>query len=463
MRRLLLSVLLGAMTVSVCATITRAETLTLDDCIELALKNRVSIIQARGEERIAKWDQAWALGQFLPNMSASYNYSKGRETNIDPANVVVTAYDSTITTTVIGSDTAKDVVRFPTQKTYNTSQDIGPNKSWNFSASMDVVDLTNWFNYFGARQSRAKAHLDVINSEQDLIYSVKLSYYAYLAAVENVDVQKQAVQRSEEQLKLINSRFELGSASKSDVLKQKVQVGNDELALLEAQNSVVTSKATLAYTIGIDPNREDVEFSTEYTTREFDGTLDDAMKFGLSKKPGLLSAEKDLAAAKHALRSRWASYLPTLSASYSYTRSIGTVAYPVVESYSSNRGTYGFRINLNIFDGFSRERSLVTAKVNRNNAAAYLAETKNLVTSDIKSAYYEITQYRESKRVANENVESATEDLKITQEKYNLGAATILDLLNSQVSLKRTQVSLIQADFDLNLSIAKLENAMGKM
>jgi outer membrane protein len=404
----------------------------------LALKNRASIIAARGDERLAKWNQTWALGQFLPFLRGSYGYSKGKETSIDPPNVS------------LSGDTL-------------TSQDIGPNKNWNFSADMDLVNLTNWFNYFGARQSKIKAHLDVINSEQDLIYSVKTSYYGYLAFVENVDVQEQAVERSKEQLKLINSRFELGSASKSDVLKQKVQVGNDELALLEAQNSVVTSKATLAYTIGIDPNREDIEFSTEYSTREFDGTVDEAIQFGLEKEPGLLAAERDLAAARHAVRSRWASYLPTLSGFYDYTRSIGTIAYPVVQDYSSNRGTYGFQISLNIFDGFSRERNLVQAKINRNNAQAYLAETRNLVTRDVKTAYYEITQYREAKRVANENVESATEDLKITQEKYNLGAATILDLLDSQVSLKRTQVSLIQADFDLNLSIAKLENAMGKM
>ncbi len=49
--------------------------------------------------------------------------------------------------------------------------------------------------------------------------------------------------------------------------------------------------------------------------------------------------------------------------------------------------------------------------------------------------------------MSQENVDAATEDLKITQEKYNLGAATILDLLNAQVSLKQAQVSMIQARF----------------
>ena len=133
------------------------------------------------------------------------------------------------------------------------------------------------------------AHLDVINSEQDLIYSVKLTYYAYLASVENVDVQKEAVKRSEEQLKLIQSRYDLGSASLSDVLKQKVQFGNDQLTLLTAKNSVVTNKASLAYTIGLDPNAEH-DFSRDYSVNEYFGTLEDAISFGLEHEPGYLDS-----------------------------------------------------------------------------------------------------------------------------------------------------------------------------
>ncbi|MEW5995656.1 MAG: hypothetical protein AB1744_14855, partial [Candidatus Zixiibacteriota bacterium] len=45
-----------------------AEILTLDDCIELALKNRASIIAARGQETLARWDQRTALGAFLPRV-----------------------------------------------------------------------------------------------------------------------------------------------------------------------------------------------------------------------------------------------------------------------------------------------------------------------------------------------------------------------------------------------------------
>lgn len=411
-----------------------AEDLTLNDCIELALEKRASIIQARNALNLAAANQRYALGAFLPQFNASYQYTKGKETDIEPVDPV-------------------DPI---------SEQDIGPNKSLNLRGSWTVLNIGNIFGYTSSVSNKEAARLDVIASEQDLIYSVKLSYYAYLANVENVDVQKDAVARSDEQLKLIQSRYELGSASKSDVLKQQVQYGNDQLALLRAENAVVTSKASLLYTIGLDPN-EDVQLATDYDVREYTGSMSDAITFGMQHQPTLLSFEKSISAASKNLKARYGNYLPSLSLFVNHNRFSGTQSYPVVFDYSSNTTTYGFSISLNIFDGFLREYNVTSAKVSLNNARAGYSDQKNLVSSNIKTAYFEIEQEKVSQSVANDNVAAAEEDLKITQEKYNLGAATILDLLDAQVSLKEAQVSKIQADFNLNLAIAKLENAMGKM
>ena len=149
--------------------------------------------------------------------------------------------DSFVNVAVVGADTARDLVYIPAFETVKSADQDRTSKALEVRASMDLFDLANFFNYAGARADRAKAHLDVIESEQNLIYSVKLSYYAYLASVQNVQVQEQAVKRSEEQLKLIQSKYELGSAALSDVLKQKVQFGNDKLALLTAQNLVTST------------------------------------------------------------------------------------------------------------------------------------------------------------------------------------------------------------------------------
>ena len=150
----------------------------------------------------------------------------------------VTAYDSVIVTSVVDGDTARDLSLVPLAYEESDEQDIGPRKSLTLSADMTLISFPNIFSYTSTKASHAAAKLDVLASEQDLIYSVKTAYYAFLAAVENVDVQEEAVKRAEEQLKLIESRFELGSASRSDVLKQKVQFGNDRLSLLRATNSV---------------------------------------------------------------------------------------------------------------------------------------------------------------------------------------------------------------------------------
>jgi len=440
----------------------QAQELTLDDCIELALKNRASIIRARGTESQASAQKLAALGAFLPRISGSYSYSKGKETNIEPPNTSGSDYAYVFDTIVVGSDTAIDASQVPTSFATVDEQDIGPSKSWSASASMSVIDLPNWFNLASASAAKASAQLNVLASEQDLIYSVKISYYAYLASVENVSVQEEAAKRAEEQLKLIQSRFDLGSASKSDVLKQKVLFGNDQLGLLRAANAVTNAKAGLAYTIGLDP-REDHQFATDYRVREYSGTLNDAISFGLKSNPGLLAQEKAFDEARHSVKAAVSGYLPYLSVSASYRKFNGTQAYPVSFDYSSNSYSYGFSINWNIFDGFFREQQVTSAKVYRNNARAELADTRNLTVSNIKTGYLDIDQLKEQKQVSQENVAAAEEDLKITQEKYNLGAATILDLLDAQVSLKEAQVALIQVDFDLNLAIAKLENAMGKM
>ncbi|MDF1544681.1 MAG: TolC family protein [bacterium] len=446
------------------AVTTQAKELTLDDCIEQALKNRYSVIRARGEETRASANKRAALGAFLPGLSASYSYSKSKridyETDVDSSFITdvgidslsigsVTAYDASYS---IGSEVIRST--FPDVETTN--------KSLGIDASMWLFRLPNFYNYFGARSDKLVAHLDVINSEQDLIFSVKTRYYLYLAAIQNIQVQEEAVKRSEEQLKLNESKYELGSASLSDVLKQKVQYGNDRLSLISAQNAVADAKSELAYTIGINPH-SDIEFSTDYNIRQFDGSLEEALQFGLEHEPGLLALEQTMKSSGYAVNSRKAEYLPTLSAFAGYSKNEGTSGFDILRESASDSRSFGFRASWNIFDGFNRERNLSSAKVTRNNSAAQYFEARNFLLKEIKTAYLELEKLREQKMVSDENVAAAEEDLKITQEKYNLGAATILDLLNAQVSVKQAQVSLVQVDFDLNTSIARLENAMGKM
>ena len=467
MKAFLVNFVIIGLLVSALGATAHTETLTLDDCIALALKNRASIIAARGAEDLASADKRAALGAFLPRVNAYYDYSTGREylpqVWADSIGFFVdTGYFIDYRTEdLVGWERINDTVAREDFWEIQPPDQDRTSKTWGVQARMSLFNLPDWFNLARSGAAKERAQLDVITSEQDLIYAVKFSYYAYLAVAENVNVQEEAVRRSDEQLKLIQSKFDLGSAAKSDVLKQKVQVGNDRLALLSAENSVITAKADLAYTIGINPTRE-VEFSKTYNPRTYDGTVEDALRYGLSNQPGYLSAEKSVDASNHSLRAAKAAYLPTLGASAGLGWSDGTRGDTVTFNFSSRSASIGIGASWSIFDGFYRERSVSAAKIQRNNALAQAAETRNLVALQVKTAYYDIENAEEKSRVSQETVEAATEDLSITQEKYNLGAATILDLLESQVASKNAQVSLIRAGFDLNLAVARLDKAMGR-
>jgi len=454
------------------ATTASAEKLTLDDCIELALENRSQIIKARHAEDLARAGRRAALGDFLPSVSASYSYSEGEtrdQENTVPVNDYITT--SVDTSTVLFTDTNNvsyyvDFQR-PTDSVFigevvsRPADQSRSGSSYGIDAALTLSPAT-WFNYVSARSNVDKARLDVIASEQDLIYRVKSVFYAHLASIENVSVQEDAVERSKEQLKLIESRFELGSAAKSDVLKQKVRYGNDQLSLLEARNSVTSSRADLAYTVGVDPN-SDVEFSTEFRQRTHGESMEEAIQFGLAHQPGLLSAEEQVTVTKHDLSAARMGYLPSFRAFAGMEWSDGSSGDTVVFDSKSNSWSAGFTLSWNIFDGFSRERSVSYAKIQHNNARVDLIEARHAVALDVKKAHLDIDKATQQVNVNEENVEAATEDMRITQEKYNLGAATILEVLDAQVSLKTAQMQLISSQFDYNLAVAKLELAMGKM
>jgi len=410
-----------------------AKVLTLEDCIQLAIKNSADLVRARGQVRVADGLVWQAFGAFLPGISASGSVN---QINSEPGQRVI-----------------QDQI----------FQSSGLTKSYNLGASANLTIFNggqNIFNYLGAKTDKSYYEYTAEQTEQSLVLSVKTTYFAYLAALKLKQAGEEAVKRSEEQLKLATSKYEIGSASKSDVLKAQVQYGKDKLFLLDTDNGIRTSRADLAYLIGADVN-SDVDFSQEYERKDYSGTEEEALKFGLAHYPGLLAGEKNLQAAKYDLRSTKGRYLPTVS--FGVGRSWSNEFWSNVSKFRRQdaRWSFGTSIDIPIFDNFSRKAALSRSKVNLNNARADYSYLLNNLALQIKKAYLEINKAEEALKVAEENEAAAKEDMSLVREKYSLGAATMLEVLDAEVSLITAQNSKIQSEFDFNMAVAKLENAMG--
>ncbi|MCH9030874.1 MAG: TolC family protein [candidate division Zixibacteria bacterium] len=446
-----------------------AEKYTLEDCIKLAKENRSSVVRARGDKRNADALVRQRLSQLiLPNVSATYRNSKSKATDQKTEDFRTVSFtQDTALLLDINGDTI-GVVNPPTNivqvKEDVTLPDQDRSSSFfDVSANLTLFDgFSNIHNWKSAKaRSKAQDHeLDL--AEQSIVLDVKINFFAYLATIQNLQVQEETVKRSQEQLNLVQSRYDVGSASLSDVLKQKVQFGNDNLSLLEARNAEATTKADLAFVTGIDVT-EDMEFDSNYPEVSFDGDLQSALLTGLNNHPGLLSSRKFESAARYDLKSAYGDYLPSVTGFVSRTWSDGSRADFIAESidFSSTSTTWGVNVSWNIFDKLIRERNVVNNRVSLNNARADRYESNNRVARDIKKDYLDLQTAIEQVSVSEENVKSAQEDMNLAQEKYNLGSASILELLDAQVSLKDAQVTLIRNKFSQNLAVARLQFKMG--
>lgn len=416
-----------------------AKTYTLQECIELAKQTDPDLMRFRNAVKTAGasvWNQA---GQFLPSASFAVSYNKSdyseSASQIDLGGFIV--------------DTLQPATTF---RNYSSGFNIGYTLFDGFQ---------NIWNFLGSKASKRGSEYKLIMTESNLIYAVKGSYYLVLKSQRDYEVAQETVARSEELLKLFEEKYDLGSASLSEVLKQKVQVGNDRLTLVRAANNFKLAMHQLAITMGIDP-REEYDIEDLGITRQTISPMQEYIKEATASHPSLISAEAELSASKYDVRSAWGQYLPRLSLQFSYSWRKETfediVKFGALDRTASTYITFSY----NIFDRFSRERNMSRAKASVNNARANSFYMKNRVIKDIQDAFMGIKLAEETLTVTEETERAASEDFDLVQTKYNLGAAALWELLDAQVSLKSAQFNKVKAEFDYNLALARLYNAMGK-
>lgn len=438
------------------------EVLSLDQCIQMAIEKDPQLIQSRNavsSANAAVWNQA---GQFLPSASVSYS-----STEINSGPESQRTRPATITTAFVGEIVGDSVYLTPIfRDTLLTSGNPNDVKYKTHSAGISLnYTLFNGFqnvwNYMGSRSSKRQAEHDLTTVKSNIIFNVKTSYYLVLKAKRDLEVAQEAVKRTQELLKLFEEKYELGSASLSEVLKQKVQFGNDRLTEVRVTNNVKIYYDNLAVAIGMDPQ-------VEFEIREIElrkESVDDLSTLIVDAKrwhPSILAARASTDAAKYDVRSAWGTYLPTLSLGYSYGWQKDHFSDIIKGGPFDHSASLRLSLNYTIFDGFGRERNLSRARLTQNNSKANLFYVQNQVIRNIEDAYLSINLSEETLSVTEETELAAKEDFDLVQEKYNLGAAALWELLDAQVSLKEAQFNKVKAEFDYNLALALLQNAIGE-
>ncbi len=444
-------------------------TLSIDDCVEIALRNNPGHQKTERALEASSANLLASYGRFLPTVTARYGISEDRYINptfLNPEGTV-SSFPMTIPGgTIVTHEVVGDSVVHVIEETEDTVIPI-PEGRRRFSGGQILVSETifqggqNVFNLLKARHEKEAARRNIDASELDLVYQIHKQYYQVLADMKRVELADEVLQQREEQLRLARARHEVGSVTRLDVMQAEIDRGNQENTLTTEQNDLKVSRMELNRLMGIPL---DIEFDMVDNFDTFEPAFDEQklIEGAMSRRPDLMSlVSQENAAAKEVWIQR-GSYLPSLTFDlYLFRNQQGSGNDPF--SYSPDNEDTRLALNLNweFFSGFSRHSSARAASVNLENLRYDLLDKKLLIEQEVKEAVMNLESVFQQSRITGKNRQLASETLRLEQERYRLGSSSLLDLRTAQVTYVEAETEHINKVFEFNTSYAALEKATG--
>jgi outer membrane protein len=249
-------------------------------------------------------------------------------------------------------------------------------------------------------------------------------------------------------------------ATRSDSLRGVIQVGNAQLALITAQSNKESADAALTRLVGspVPVTADPASVQENMSALPDSAELAKLAQIG----PAVLQAQANVDAAKQATKASKATYLPSLSANYSRSGSGTDPRFGLGDDPFSYSGRLSFSLSYPIFNNFQREEQVVRAKVSQVNAEATLRDQQLAATQLLTQNIGAIRGASQRVAVQAASVAAAQEDVRVQQQRYNIGASTLLDLITSQAALATAEQALIQARYDYRIARAQLEALIGR-
>lgn len=401
---------------------------TLEQAIRAALDVQPAMIQALGDRRNAGAAGRTAFGAFLPTVTTSATRTQASANRFNQATNQIVAGGSS-------------------SKSY----------SGGVTLNLDLFDgMKRFASLRAADATISAADASVTNQRFQVTLQTVQLFYDALAREELVDVANAQVARATRQFQISVQKLHAGQATRSDSLRARVDLGNARLALLQARANLETARSNLGRQVGIDRPLQaaaDSAFPAPPDTTALRVEV-------VQSAPQVLQSKAQARAAGARVGVAQAQYWPTLSASFNNGISGFDAPWTTFDSYVNN---WSFRLTLSwpLFDGFSREQAQVQARVAREEADGQEADTRRQVSAQLTQQLAALETSHEQIDIARENVASATEDLRVLQERYRVGASTILDILTSQANLTQAETAVVQARFAYLIARAQLEALVG--
>lgn len=411
----------------------KGKELELEEAIKIALDNQPLILARIGDYQSSIQNIYIQLAPQLPQLTGQWNgfqqqtvssaqFPSGQGApNSQIRNVTVTSHSLSTTATVTASQLL-----------------------WDFGKTLAAT---------AAAKAGAKSSAEDVEIQKDeSVRLVKTGYFNLILNERLVEVNQAALERALVNLRSAKGFFDVGTQPKSAVTRAEVDVATAQVNLIGALNAVVISRTTLNTLMGIPVNTPTrVRDILAYQHVDFDPKT--LLPEAFARRPEYRQIKARVEQAEQTVKQQFRNFFPNITASGTY----GSARSDMNEIYN-----YGVQLNWTIFDGGGKIALYKQAQAQRDAAQARVRDTELTIWQQVEQAYNTAIQSEEAIGAATKGVESADENFRLSQGRFDAGVANIIELTDAQLALTTAQATLVQALANYRIAIAQLERFLGR-
>ncbi|PNW28283.1 TolC family protein [Formosa algae] len=394
---------------------------SLEDCINYAIANNITVKDADLVKNIAEVDYDKTKSSRLPNLfgSASESFSNGN--TVDP----------------ITSD-------YVTDQIYSTNLGI--------SSAMTLYQGSQISNQI--KQSKLLVDQNsflVEEAKNDIIISILENYLQLLYSKEGITIAENNLIASETEVARAKARLEAGSIALNDYTEAQSQAATNKYAVITAKNDyqqyIIALKQLLELTPEDTLEVEVIDDNIQLINLEMDKM--NIYHKALNILPEMSASDLDIAINEKELDVAKGAYLPTLSLVGSvgsgYT-SISNIDFTRQLDINFNQ-SIGLSLSVPIFNRNITKSAVKTAELNIERSQIQKQSTEKEIYKKVETAYQNALSAQEQIIAAEASQEAALQSYNLAKIKYELGELSTTDLIINQNTYTAAQQNYIQAKY----------------
>ncbi len=437
-----------------------ATPLTLDDCLEIALSTNPTIKVADMEITRMDYSRKETLGQLLPSISFGGTYNRTLAKQVTYMNL--DAFGS-----MGGSDTDGESAETTTESSSKGGNDsgfkVGLDNSYSlgFSASMPLIAPQLWKTLNLSESRIIQAVEQARTSRLNLINQVKTAFYMLLLAQDSKDVIQESYDMAKLTYDIYSKKYQAGAASDYDVLRTSVAVKNVEPELLQADISIKQAKLQLLILMGVD-----VSFPLEIAgaLKDYESSMyDTAMALGtdFTDNSDLRMNTIETRLLEDALKVQKMAWYPTLSLSTNYNWNSMSNGTPFKNFRWTPYSMIGLTLSVPLFEGGQRYHKQKQAEIQVEEMKWQRENLERTISTQVTLAHDNILMNVKQISSSSESVKQADKAHDIMEKSFAIGAASYLDLRDSELALTQARLTYYQSIYNFLIANNDLELLLG--